>query len=87
MFNYIAAVATAATLFISPMLSHADEALVSTKKVTATPATPHKAISLNSQLIIVNTPEPIYSLSKVEQSILRAALLNSVKIIRPKHQA
>ena len=84
MLNYIAAVATAATLFISPMLSHANEAPVITKKVAA--AT-HEVITFNSQLIVVNTPEPVYSLSKVEQSILRSALLSSVKIIRPKQQA
>jgi hypothetical protein len=81
MLNYIAAIATAVTLSISPMLSHANVTPIATKKVAV--AT-HTDISVNNQVIIVNTPEPVYNLSKSEQSILRSALLSSVKIIRPK---
>jgi hypothetical protein len=65
MLNYIAAIATAVTLSISPMLSHANVTPIATKKVAV--AT-HTDISVNNQVIIVNT----------------AAVLSSVKIIRPK---
>lgn len=77
MLSYIAAVATAATLFISPILSHANESNAATKKATVVVS---KDFVITKQ-IVVNTPMPVYTLSKVEQSILRNALFRSVKIL------
>ncbi len=77
MLSYIAAIATAATLFISPILSHANETTITTKKA---PTVVNKTFVITKQ-IVINTPLPAYKLSKVEQSILRNALFKSVKIL------
>lgn len=83
MLSYIAAVATAATLLISPVLSRASESAVAHKNVAFET---HKEVIFNTQ-IVINTPPPVYVLSKVEQSILRSALFRSVKVLSPIHQS
>lgn len=83
MLSYIAAVATAATLFISPILSHASENVTDIKKGTIVAL---KTFMVN-QPIVVNTPLPVYILSKNEQLILRSALFRSVKVLSPTLQS
>ena len=84
MLKYIAAVATATTLLISPVLSHASEHVVANKQAAFVA---HKKEVMLHTKIVVNTPEPVYVLSKVEQSILRSALLKSVKVMSPIQQS
>lgn len=83
MLSYIAAVATAATLLISPILSQAAEGTVTDKKVTVVC---NKEVVLNKQ-IVITSPNSAYVLSKTEQSILRMALLKSVKVLTPIHKS
>ena len=78
MLNYIAAIATAATLFISPMMASGSEIHVAKKK-TSIVSSQNKFVIQDQ--IIVTSPPPLYIISKVEQSILRSALLKSVKVI------
>lgn len=78
MLKYIAAIATAATLFISPMMANGSEVHLAKKKAPIVSS--QNKVVIQDQ-IIVSSPPPVYIISKVEQSILKTALLKSVKII------
>lgn len=78
MLNYIVAIATAATLFISPMMANGSEVNMAKKKAPIVSS--QNKVVIQDQ-IIVTSPPPVYIISKMEQSILRSALLKSVKVI------
>lgn len=81
MLTYVAAVATAVTLMISPVLVSAKEN--SGVKETAKWAKPMaRPIEMPGQ-IEVSGAKPLYYMSVEEQRVLRKALLRSVKIISP----
>lgn len=77
MFTYIAAVATAASLLISPMIASTVEKLhdiQKTKKVSEI------KVAVQSRIFLLDVPA-VYHMSRNEQSAMRSALLRSVKVL------
>ena len=85
MFTYVAAVATAATLLISPMLvrdSDTSKKSSTAIKWTAPVSGARTSVSISS-VISLSGNETLYFLSEVEQRLLKKALLRSAKIVHP----
>jgi hypothetical protein len=82
MLSYVAAVATAVTLIISPMLSYPKDG--SGVKEAAKWAKPMAARTIEMpRSIEISGVAPLYYMSVAEQRVLRKALLRSVKIVSP----
>lgn len=85
MFSYVAAVATAVTLMISPVLSSAKESSGGKEAAKWTKQTEARTIEIRKSIEITGTM-PLYVLSVAEQQVFRRALLRSVKIVDPGHR-
>ena len=85
MLTYVAAVATAVTLMISPILSGANDADPEKQSVKWTKPSMSRTIEM-PRSIEISGVAPLYYMSVAEQRVLRKALLRSVKIVSPGHR-
>jgi hypothetical protein len=83
MLNYVAAIATAVTLMISPVASGAKEADTARKKPQPAwaPYADSQSIEIQKKIEVSSARSSRYVLSTVEQGIFRKALLQSVRVI------
>lgn len=82
MLTYVAAVATAATLMISPILARDD--VFAREKADAgrwtIPAATPRSVAITTTIAVTSPPAPYY-LSPQEQRILKKALIRSARIV------
>jgi hypothetical protein len=86
MLDYVAAVATAATLMISPMI--AMETVLTSDTADGTRQVglaKLQSVWIPKAVLVLDSPAP-YSLSDTEQQILKRALLRSVRIVHSGHR-
>lgn len=83
MLSYVASIATAVTLMISPTATALERDSVPAKEPVkwAKPAQ-SQTVEIAKAIEVFGVP-PLYLLSTVEQRIFRKALLRSVKIVGP----
>jgi hypothetical protein len=80
MLAYVAAVATAATLMISPILAGDGGSVKKREAVRALEPAKLPSTQIPTSILIVDAAPP-YVLSDIEQRILKRALLRSVRIV------
>lgn len=80
MLSYVAAIATAVTLMISPTLSSAQDSTGRKEPTKWAKKTDMRTVEI-ATIIEISGVKPLYFLSSVEQQAFRKALLRSVRIV------